>query len=123
MALKKAFIQKSVKNPYRVYFCEPFSYFSFEQLGATILVALKRFYWQACSQARAIVRQKSKQIRNFYGACVLSRSETSLRRAVESLLNAQFLGQPCEIIEAPKLDQAPVKFFLISNSVNDVFVE
>ena len=51
------------------------------------------------------------------------RSETSLRRAVKSLLNAQFLGQPWEIIEAPKLDKAPVKFFLISNSVNNVSVK
>ena len=40
-----------------------------------------------------------------------------LRRCVPLLLNAQFLGQPCEIIEAPKLDQAPVKFFVISSSV------
>ena len=37
MALKKAFIQKSVKNPYRVCFCEVFGYFCFEQLGATQL--------------------------------------------------------------------------------------
>ena len=39
------------------------------------------------------------------------------------MLNTQFLGQPCEIFKAPKLDQAPVKFFVISSSVNDVSVE
>ena len=58
------------------------------------------------------VQQKSKQIRNLYRA--------SLHRL---LLMAQFLGQPCVIIEAPKLDQAPVYFFVISSSVNDVSVE
>ena len=68
MALKKAFIQKSVKNPYRLCFCEVFRLFSFWTTwsNCSILVALKRFYIKISWNVNKYT---------FYGSmCVIHRS-------------------------------------------------